>query len=128
MSEPVKVIVVGASAGGLSALRWLLGGLPADIPAAVLVVMHVGPHESALPHILTPHTPLPIRHAQDLDKLEQGQILVAPPNVHMRVENGQVRLFGDLRKTFHDRQLTPYFARQQWPIASMQLALCLLAT
>lgn len=109
MSGPQKVIVVGTSAGGLSALCWLLDGLPADIPATVLVVMHVGPFESALPQLLSPHTSLPIRHALDFDKLEQGHILVAPPDSHMRVENSQVRLFGGPKENFSRPAIDPLF-------------------
>jgi two-component system, chemotaxis family, protein-glutamate methylesterase/glutaminase len=87
------IIVVGASAGGVEALRVLVGKLPRDLPAAVLVVLHVSPeHKSILPRILTGAGPLPAEHAKDGELLEPGRIYVAPPDRHMVVDDGVVRL------------------------------------
>src|SRR4051794_14807399 len=63
------VIVIGASAGGIAALKELMADLPADLPAPILVVLHVsatGP--SALPSILDRVTELDVRHAADGDR------------------------------------------------------------
>jgi two-component system, chemotaxis family, protein-glutamate methylesterase/glutaminase len=85
------IIVVGASAGGVEALRVLVGKLPGDLPAAVLVVLHVSPeHKSILPRILTGAGPLPAEHAKDGELLEPGRIYVAPPDRHMVVDDGAV--------------------------------------
>jgi two-component system chemotaxis response regulator CheB len=62
------VIVIGASSGGVEALSNIVGGLPADLPAAVFVVLHVGENRpSHLPTILNRAGPLPAAH---LDKEE----------------------------------------------------------
>ena len=87
------VIVVGASAGGVEALRALVGKLPGELPAAVLVVLHVAPHhKSVLPHILSGAGPLPAMHPRDKEPLRNGQIYVAPPDRHLVLEDGLVRL------------------------------------
>ncbi|HYR19815.1 MAG TPA: chemotaxis protein CheB [Myxococcales bacterium] len=87
------IIVVGASAGGVEALRDLVRGLPSDLPAAVLVVLHVSPdHKSILPRILTGAGPLPAEHAEDGEPLEPGRIYVAPPDRHLVVDHWVVRL------------------------------------
>src|SRR5205807_1198979 len=58
------IILVGASAGGVEALKALVRGLPADLPAAVFVVLHVSPDSrSLLPEILARSGPLPAAHA-----------------------------------------------------------------
>lgn len=90
MSQPPifsadDAVVIGTSTGGVDALRTLVGTLPAKFPAAVLVVMHVGHHDSILPSLLAGSTRLPVRHARDGDVLEPGRILVAPPDVHLVV-------------------------------------------
>ena len=75
------IIVVGASAGGVEALRALVAKLPKDLPAAILVVLHVAPdHKSILPRILTGAGPIPAAHAKNGEALEPGRIYVAPPD------------------------------------------------
>ena len=87
------VIVIGASAGGVEALTQLVAGLSPNTPASVLVVVHVPPYAtSSLPAILSRAGPLPAAHAQDGEPLQQGRIYVAPPNHHLLLEDGVVRL------------------------------------
>lgn len=87
------VIVVGASAGGIRALKAVLGGLPAELPAAVLTVVHIPANSrSALPTILSSAGPLPAKSAEDGEKLGTGTVYVAPPDRHLLVERGRLRL------------------------------------
>lgn len=86
------IIVIGASAGGVGALRRLVGGLPHDLAAALLVVVHIGARRSALPEILSAAGPLPAASAADGDPLLVGRIYVAPPDRHLLVEPNRVRL------------------------------------
>lgn len=88
-----NLVVVGASAGGVEALTTLVAGLPADFPAAVLVVLHVpSSGTSALPAILRRSGPLRAEHASDEQELVPGRILVAPPDHHVIVYDGRVTL------------------------------------
>jgi two-component system, chemotaxis family, protein-glutamate methylesterase/glutaminase len=67
--------------------------LPADLPAPILVVLHVsatGP--SALPSILDRVTELDVRHAADGDRLEPGVVLIAPPDLQLTVAGDYVRV------------------------------------
>jgi two-component system chemotaxis response regulator CheB len=87
------LIVVGASAGGVQALRDFVSGLPADLPAAVLIVLHLPAHgTSALPHILKRSGPLPATTARNGDPLEHGRILVAPSDQHILIRDGRITL------------------------------------
>lgn len=83
------IIVVGASMGGVDALRELVGGFPADLPATVFVVLHTSPyHESYLPEILSKAGPLLARHPEDPEEIKQGRIYVAPPDHHLVILDG----------------------------------------
>lgn len=84
--DAYAAIAVGTSAGGLKALQAFVGGLPADLPAAVFVVQHLYPYsESELPRLLRRSGSLPADYAQDGQQIAPGRIYVAPPNRHMRV-------------------------------------------
>lgn len=87
------IIVIGASAGGVEALKELVSGLPADLPAVIFIVLHVSPHgTSVLPHILTRAGKLPAYHAYDGQVFEPGNIYIAPPNHHLLVKSGYITL------------------------------------
>jgi two-component system chemotaxis response regulator CheB len=87
------IIVIGASAGGVEALRELARGLPPDLPAAAFIVLHVPPSgPSMLPEILNGSGPLRARHAINGGAIEHGRIYVAPPDHHLLVERGRVRI------------------------------------
>jgi two-component system chemotaxis response regulator CheB len=87
------IITVGASAGGIEALSQLVGGLPAHLPAAVFVVVHVAPHgTSVLPRILQRAGRLPAAHPRDGEPIVPGRIYIAPPDFHLLVKPGHVRL------------------------------------
>ena len=85
-SVSFPVIAMAASAGGLNALSVILGGLPADFPAAIAIVMHLAPdHKSLLAGILKCRTPLAVKQAQTGDILCRSGVFIAPPNHHLFV-------------------------------------------
>ncbi|WP_372664628.1 chemotaxis protein CheB [Amycolatopsis kentuckyensis] len=87
------VVVAGASAGGVEALRALVRSLPADFPATLLVCMHLSPGaRSALPQILDRAGPLPALPATHGAPLRPGVIYVAPPDRHLLTDDGSVIL------------------------------------
>ena len=91
-----KVVVIGASAGGIDALKQVLSGLPADLPAAVLIVQHLQPsRRTQLPEYLNRHAALRVCLAQDGMPLEAGVGYVAVPGKHLLIENEHLALSTD---------------------------------
>ncbi|HEY6592417.1 MAG TPA: chemotaxis protein CheB [Actinomycetota bacterium] len=105
---PDHVVVVGASAGGVEALVDLAASLPADLPAAMFVVLHVpSTASSALPGILSRHGPLRAGHARDGEPIERGRISVAPPDHHLLLRTGHVHLTRGPRENGHRPAVDP---------------------
>jgi two-component system chemotaxis response regulator CheB len=88
------IIVIGASAGGIEALKVLAAGLPRDFSASVLIVLHIAPYGlGILPEILERAGSLPASNARDWEQIMPGHIYVAPPDYHLLVEqSGYMRL------------------------------------
>ena len=85
------VVVIGASAGGVSALLRLAEALPADFPAPIFVVMHVpADSPSLLPQLLNEVSALHARHPQNGEVVEAGVIYVARPDHHLLLEDDRV--------------------------------------
>jgi len=104
------LIVVGASAGGVEALSQLVARLPADLAAAVLVVLHVPPDRpSVLPRILGLAGPLPATHAKGGERAEHGHLYVAPPGRHLLVHDGTLRLSAGPKEGGHRPAIDPLF-------------------
>jgi two-component system chemotaxis response regulator CheB len=96
------IVVIGASAGGVRALRMLAACLPADFTASVCVVLHIGAHQSSLPALLGAVGPLPAAHPANGEKLRPGRILVAPPDHHLMLQ-GDTMLLTRGAKEHHTR-------------------------
>jgi two-component system chemotaxis response regulator CheB len=87
MADPgFDVVALAASAGGLKALTEVLGGLPQDFPAAVVVVQHLDRrHRSLMAEILGRRTGLRVKEASEGDRLQPGAAYIAPPDRHLLV-------------------------------------------
>jgi two-component system, chemotaxis family, protein-glutamate methylesterase/glutaminase len=104
------VVVIGGSAGAVEVLRTVVGSLPADFPAAVLIVVHAGPRSPALlPDILGRAGPLPARFADTGVPIQPGQILVAPADHHMLATQRGVVLTRGARENFQRPSVDPLF-------------------
>ncbi len=91
-----KVVGIGASSGGLSAVRALLQGLPAHTGCIFLLVQHLHPvHESMLAELLAGVTTLTVVQATDGADLKPEHLYVIPPGVYMSVEAEKIRLSRD---------------------------------
>jgi two-component system chemotaxis response regulator CheB len=91
VQPPLGVIAVGASAGGVEALKQLVEGLPPDLPFPVLVTLHMAAGSpSVLAAILDRSGPLPAAQAVDGEHLRSGRIYVAVPDRHLLVEDHRV--------------------------------------
>jgi two-component system chemotaxis response regulator CheB len=104
------IIVIGASAGGVEALKTVVTSLPADLPAAVLVVLHVpSDARSELPAILARTSRLPVAHARVDGPLAIGTITVAPPDRHLTLRGDKVHLSRGPRINGHRPAVDPLF-------------------
>ena len=84
-----RIIVVGASAGGVEALTELVAELPGDFAAPIIIVLHIPPqHPSLLPRILARRSILPVMTAEEGIEVEPGKVYVAPPDRHVLVDHG----------------------------------------
>src|SRR5215510_14919067 len=88
-----ELVVVGSSAGGIEALSVLIGSLPKDFPAPIVLAQHLDPSRpSNLQQILERHSKLPIAQVEDQARLEPGKVYVVPANRHVAIRDGHVEL------------------------------------
>lgn len=104
-----RIVVVGASAGGVKALQTLAASLPAWFPAPILVAQHVGSHPSILPGLLQRRGPLPAAHASDGEPVVAGRIHVAPPDHHMLLDGDAIRLSRGAKENHARPAIDPLF-------------------
>jgi two-component system chemotaxis response regulator CheB len=80
------VVALVASAGGVDALSRVLSALPAEVPAGVIVLLHVSPdRESLLPEILARISAFGVEAARDGEQLGPGKVIVAPAGRHLLI-------------------------------------------
>jgi two-component system chemotaxis response regulator CheB len=103
-----SVIVIGASAGGVEALKTIVGDLPADLPATIFIVVHVG-QVSYLPEILDRAAALKTSVAENGAKFKPGNIYVAPPGAHLLLHGDHMMLRRGPRENLARPAIDPLF-------------------
>lgn len=107
-SSAVGLAVVGASAGGVEALKIFAASLPADLRCPVVIVLHVSAtSRSVLPHILDRAGILPATAVREGDALRPGHLYVAPPDCHVLVTGTGLHLSGGPRENGHRPAVDP---------------------
>ncbi|MEE4253018.1 MAG: chemotaxis protein CheB [Desulfuromusa sp.] len=92
------VVSIGASAGGLEALKEFFQVMPADSGMAFVIVVHLSPdHVSLLPDLLQKTTSMSVLQVTDNLKVEPNRVYVIPPNQRMAILNGKLQLLEIVR-------------------------------
>lgn len=105
-----RVIAIGGSAGSIEAVRTLCETFPADLPAAVCLVIHVGARgNNLIAGIFDKGCPLPVTTAVDGEKLEAGHIYVAAADHHLIVIDDTIRLGRGPRENLARPAIDPLF-------------------
>ncbi|SDE43993.1 chemotaxis protein CheB [Paraburkholderia lycopersici] len=105
-----RIIVIGASYGGFEALSLLIAQLPANFPAPVFIVQHLGTSSTgALPRILGRAGCLPVAHPHHGEFIRGGRIYVAPPEQHMLVQQDHIELSHGPRENHFRPAVDPLF-------------------
>src|SRR3954471_16362539 len=94
------LVVIGASSGGMEALRRVLGGMSESVPAAIAVVIHIGPHSVQLPEAIRRWSALPVDYARDGESLKTGTVYLAAPDRHLLVDSDHLILSHGPRENF----------------------------
>jgi len=103
------IVVIGASAGGVAAVKTVIGALPADLAAAVFVVIHMPPRPSNLAEVLSRSSMLPTFEAAQNQSIQQGRIYVAPPDNHLFIEKDRILLWKGPKENRHRPAINALF-------------------
>ena len=106
---PLSIVVIGASAGGVTALRALTAGLTLPLSAPILIVLHIGALSSELPALLNAAGVTPAKHAKDGEQILSGHIYVAPPDRHMIIADGRISLSRGPKENWARPAIDPLF-------------------
>ncbi len=88
-----NIIVIGASSGGLEALKKIVQNLPRNLDASIFIVWHMSPDvRGILPDMLNKLNTIHAANAYDKEPIKPNRIYIAPPNHHLLIEENQVRI------------------------------------
>lgn len=89
----MRIVGIGASAGGLASLEDFFRNTPCDTGMAFLVVQHLDPTQKALlPELLQRYTQMPVYEAEQNMPVRADSVYVIPPNRELRVINDTLKL------------------------------------
>lgn len=122
----LRVIVIGASAGGVDALRVLFAAMPASLPAPVVVVLHIGNDARWDWSRVFPGCQLQVREAEDRDVVSAGSIYIAPADYHLLLDRtGELSLSVDEPVHFARPSIDVCFESAAWAMGGGVLGILL---
>jgi len=105
-----SIVGVGASAGGLEAFTQLLNQLPVDTGFGFVLVQHLDPkHESALAHLLTRATAMPVQEVTNNLRVQPNHVYIIPPNANLGIAGGILKLQPRLNHRVAARSIDNFF-------------------
>jgi two-component system chemotaxis response regulator CheB len=105
-----RIVTIGTSSGGIDALRTIIGALPRDFDAAIAIVVHTSPDSpGVLPEIMRRAGPLDAPPVRSGEGLRRGVIYMAPPDHHLLIEPGRIRLTKGPRENRFRPAIDPLF-------------------
>jgi two-component system, chemotaxis family, protein-glutamate methylesterase/glutaminase len=104
------IIVIGGSAGALQPVIQIVRGLPSSLPAAVFVALHTSPETPGmLPRLLGNGSTMSAAYAVDGEPIRHGHVFIAPPDHHLILEEGRVRIARGPRENGFRPAVDPLF-------------------
>ena len=104
------VITIGTSAGGVQALKTIIKKLPQDFSASIYIVQHLSNEApSNLTSVLAKASQLPITFARDGESIEPSHIYLAPPDYHLVLELGRIKVIRGPRENRMRPAIDPLF-------------------
>ncbi|MBD2753936.1 chemotaxis protein CheB [Spirosoma validum] len=124
--EKRNIIVIGASAGGFDAIQRLSACLPPALDAAIFIVWHMAPTiRGMLPRELAKLTTIPVAHAVDHELIQTNRIYIAPPDRHMLIENGRIRITHGPKENHFRPAIDPLFRSAAYAYGSRVIGVIL---
>ncbi len=91
--DPLPVVGIGASAGGIEALTDLIGGIEPGVGACYVIIQHLAPnHRSILHELLDKHSAIPVSQIEDGERVRADSIIVIPPGQAARIDGDHIKL------------------------------------
>src|SRR5688572_23152725 len=110
-SKGRDVVVIGTAAGGLEALDQLIGQLPTDLPASIVIVQHMDPGNSGEPLLrrLGRHQAFRPKLAENGEHLQPTHVYIAPPDSHLLIKKGKMLVTKGAAENRHRPGIDPLF-------------------
>lgn len=124
------IVAIAASAGGVTAIRRVLSGLPSDFPAPILCLQHLNPfNTNVLAQVLQLRTNLTVRWAHEGEQLMAGVVYVCPPGHYFVVHaNGTISLAQQATKNGWSQGVNHFFASVAQSYADRAIVVVLTGT
>ena len=98
-SDDLIVVGIGASAGGIQALRKFFENVPAKTGISYVVILHLSPdHDSMLAELLQSVTTIPVTQVTSKTMVEPDHVYVIPPNQHLTMEDGHIAVSPNMKQ------------------------------
>lgn len=105
-----KLVIIGASAGGINAVRQVISHLPSQFPAPIVIVQHMNSFMNMFfIDFLNSHSSLKVKEVNHMELLVPGRVYYAPPNYHALLHDGRVILNADAKVNYSRPSIDVFF-------------------